>query len=477
MLLSLVTALAGGLAVAASSNSASGIPVTTVRGVNLGGWMVSEPWMMAAEWSRMGCGDQQSEFDCMKNNETAQEGFTSHYDTWITQADIKKIASMKLNTIRIPLGYWLVESTVDRTSEYFATGGFYYLRRLCNWAAEAGLHVILDFHGAPGAQTADNPFTGQYNDSPGFYSSYNYERGYQWFRNITEEVHTDPSFRNVFALEVLNEPLQDSSAVGDLVSEFYAYGVPVSKTLVCFQRLGMSSRLSGFLVVLRAPEDTSEVGEMVFLPDVRREQLAAALLFSDWGSGDANYALDAMTQVPTDVIYDGHDCACFPDSSISSLGLLAPPLHPDVKWSSAEVSRDGYMWYTCTQDLTAQASAPVIVGEWSLSVSDDYYVHELSNDADDAATWFNKWSSAQRIMFEKAGGWIFWTCAFILIDLALLLFVGGVALTTMQFFPAPAGKTDSLDDPRWDYQLAVKSGYIGEIASNFSTWACDGYTS
>ncbi|KAL8278485.1 hypothetical protein RQP46_009175 [Phenoliferia psychrophenolica] len=131
------------------------------------------------------------------------------------------MVSLGLNTVRVPLGYWIVESTVDRTSEYFSTGGFPYLRRLCGWAADEGLQVILDFHGAPGSQAVNNPFTGQYTSSPGFYTSYNYGRAYQWFKNITEEVHTDPSFRTVFALEALNEPTQGYEAVASLVSEFY----------------------------------------------------------------------------------------------------------------------------------------------------------------------------------------------------------------------------------------------------------------
>lgn len=65
-------------AVSAASNS---IPVGTVRGVNLGGLFVAEPWMMNTEWERMGCGAYKSEFDCMMSNSSAQAGEGFGHDT------------------------------------------------------------------------------------------------------------------------------------------------------------------------------------------------------------------------------------------------------------------------------------------------------------------------------------------------------------------------------------------------------------
>lgn len=34
----------------------------------------------------------------------------------------------------------------------------------------------MDLHGAPGAQVASNPDTGQYASTPGFFNQYNYGR-------------------------------------------------------------------------------------------------------------------------------------------------------------------------------------------------------------------------------------------------------------------------------------------------------------
>jgi hypothetical protein len=69
--------------------------------------------------------------------------------------------SYGLNTIRIPVGYWMDESLVYADSEHFPQGGLHYLSQLCGWASDAGFYIIIDMHGAPGAQVAANEDTGQ----------------------------------------------------------------------------------------------------------------------------------------------------------------------------------------------------------------------------------------------------------------------------------------------------------------------------
>jgi aryl-phospho-beta-D-glucosidase BglC (GH1 family) len=124
---------------------------------------VFEPWIAEAEWSNMGCGGQASEYDCVLalGQTAANAAFQGHWDTWITQADIAQMQSYGLNTIRIPVGYWMREDIVYADSEHFPQGGLTYLERLCGWASDAGFYIIIDLHGAPGAQYARNPDNGQ----------------------------------------------------------------------------------------------------------------------------------------------------------------------------------------------------------------------------------------------------------------------------------------------------------------------------
>jgi hypothetical protein len=134
-----------------------------IRGVNLGTLFVFEPWIANTQWSNMGCGSQKSEFDCVVHlgQAAANSAFQNHWNTWITQADITQMRNYGLNTIRIPVGYWMREDLVYSDSEHFPQGAFPYLQRLCGWASDAGMYIIIDLHGAPGGQTTENPFTGQ----------------------------------------------------------------------------------------------------------------------------------------------------------------------------------------------------------------------------------------------------------------------------------------------------------------------------
>ena len=139
-----------------------------IRGVNLGSMFVFEPWMASNEWNNMGCGPYKSEFDCVVGlgQDRANAAFQNHWNTWITQADIAQMKGYGINTIRIPLGYWLLETILYKDSEHFPQGAFPYLERVCEWAAQAGFYIILDLHGAPGAQQAQQPFTGQVSSQP-----------------------------------------------------------------------------------------------------------------------------------------------------------------------------------------------------------------------------------------------------------------------------------------------------------------------
>jgi glucan endo-1,6-beta-glucosidase len=138
-------------------------PSGKIRGVNLGSLFIIEPWMALTTWANMGCGDSRSEFDCVvKLGQTAaNSAFQTHWSQWITADDILTMAGYGLNTLRIPVGYWMDESLVDPDSEHFPQGGFKFLEQVCGWASDEGFYMIIDLHGAPGSQRAQKPSPGQ----------------------------------------------------------------------------------------------------------------------------------------------------------------------------------------------------------------------------------------------------------------------------------------------------------------------------
>lgn len=65
-----------------------------IRGVNLGGWLVLEPWMNWELVGNTGAPDQWT-FDQTDNAEAALQ---SHWGSWFNEADMARIASWGLNT-------------------------------------------------------------------------------------------------------------------------------------------------------------------------------------------------------------------------------------------------------------------------------------------------------------------------------------------------------------------------------------------
>ncbi|KAH8118016.1 glycoside hydrolase family 5 protein [Phellopilus nigrolimitatus] len=138
-----------------------------IRGVNLGGWFVLEPWITPSIFENTGNDDVVDEFTLgqLMNSSYAQEILQQHWASWITEDDFKAIAAAGLNHVRIPLGYWSVPVNGSASVSPYTPGAWPYLLQALNWAKNNSLHVIVDLHGAPGSQNGyDN--SGQRTNSP-----------------------------------------------------------------------------------------------------------------------------------------------------------------------------------------------------------------------------------------------------------------------------------------------------------------------
>ncbi|KAK0237033.1 exo-beta-1,3-glucanase [Armillaria nabsnona] len=141
-----------------------------VRGVNLGGWLVLEPWITPSLFENTGISAIVDEwtFCEYQDTDTARKVLTEHWNTWITEPDFADIAAAGLNHVRIPIGYWAFNATED---EPYIQGQVDYLRKALGWAAAHGLQVIVDLHGVPGSQNGfDN--SGRRMSYPGWHSDH-----------------------------------------------------------------------------------------------------------------------------------------------------------------------------------------------------------------------------------------------------------------------------------------------------------------
>ncbi|KFH43073.1 Glucan endo-1,6-beta-glucosidase B-like protein [Hapsidospora chrysogenum ATCC 11550] len=329
-----------------------------IRGVNLGSQFIIEPWMATDEWAGMGCGGRNDEWTCVEalGQDAADEAFRKHWDTWTTREDIDLIASLGLNTIRIPVGFWIREDLVN-DGEHYPRGGLEFLDRLVGWAKDAGLYVIMDLHGGPGSQTPNQQFTGHGVDYPEFYNQENYERALKFLEWMADRIHTNQAYYNVGMLQVMNEPVHSSeypSEAADMIAKFYPQA---------YERI-------------RAAEAKLNVADA--------DRLHIQYMGTAWGSGD-------------------------PTSSLPSTEGTAFDDHRYYRWDpSVERSKSGYINAACND----QREDGIIVGEWSLAVAEDVENNDefsIRNASQEQIEWYRGWWAAQVQAFERSGGWVFWT--------------------------------------------------------------------
>ena len=310
------------------------------------------------EFNSMGCGNQNDEWSCVQSlgQDAADSVFATHWDSWITQEDILEIASFGLNTVRVPVGFWIKEDLVQ-SNESFPRGALPYLDRLVEWCANAGLYVIMDLHAGPGGQAVDQQFAGHSVSTPGFFTPFNYERALQFMEWMTERIHTNPSYRNVGMLEVMNEPVQSwnyPAEAANMLQNYYPQA----------------------LTRIRAVEQILAVFPW--------RELHVQYMSTAWGSGDPTTYLNDTRSTS----YDDHRY---------------------LKWdSSVTATKEGYLQAACNDDR----GDDIVVGEWSIAVADDLGSSpefSIENATSSQIEWYQQFWATQVAAYEKSVGWVFWT--------------------------------------------------------------------
>ncbi|KAJ6119452.1 hypothetical protein N7523_003732 [Penicillium sp. IBT 18751x] len=121
-----------------------------VRGVNLGGWLVLEPWITPSIFDAAGDAAVDEWSLCeIYGADQCRAVLQEHWSTFITQDDFIQIAAVGMNHVRIPVGYWAL---TPLEGDPYVDGQLAYLDQAVDWARAAGIKVMVDLHGAPGSQ-------------------------------------------------------------------------------------------------------------------------------------------------------------------------------------------------------------------------------------------------------------------------------------------------------------------------------------
>ncbi|RPA96649.1 glycoside hydrolase [Choiromyces venosus 120613-1] len=130
---------------------------TPIRGVNLGGWLIIEPFITPSFFdaidSKFGVVD---EFTLSKHlgPTNAAKTIEKHYANFINETAFREIREAGLDHVRIPFGYWAI-MTLEGDS-FVPMISWRYLLRAIEYARKYGLRVKLDLHSVPGGANGWN---------------------------------------------------------------------------------------------------------------------------------------------------------------------------------------------------------------------------------------------------------------------------------------------------------------------------------
>lgn len=199
----------------------SGNPVV-LRGVNLGGWMVMEPWMTPADSS--GLADEYSiiqKLDSRFGVATEQSLIQTYRQAWMTTQDLDNIKAQGLNVVRVPVwwGDFYPLSALGTANPTLRSDAFTLLDALVQAASARGIYTVIDMHGVFGGQSTSDD-TGQQNQN-------------LYWNNPTDQAATTQMWSaiaahfkgnaGVAAYDLLNEPsgVSSTSTVWPVLNTLY----------------------------------------------------------------------------------------------------------------------------------------------------------------------------------------------------------------------------------------------------------------
>jgi hypothetical protein len=188
-----------------------------IKGMSVGNWLMPEGYMFKFERAKA---PRQIEavFARLIGDAAADRFWRTFRDTYVTAADIRFMASVGFNTVRVPLHWRLFVAPGE--PPVFAGDGYRLLDGVIGWARDTGMKVIIDLHAAPGGQTGIN-----HDDGPGlplmFYVPAHQALTVALWRHLAERYRDEPV---VLGYDLLNEPITpyaDTDYLNPRLEPFY----------------------------------------------------------------------------------------------------------------------------------------------------------------------------------------------------------------------------------------------------------------
>jgi len=186
----------------ASIVDAQGKPVH-LKGVNFGGWLMMEAYFMYSPNLPQKIFEKEFARQC--GEKALRELIGSFRDNFITEADVKQVASWGMNCIRLPFHYKVAEDPKAVS----------YLDQAIGWARKHKVYLILDMHAAYGAQNSDWHSDSLNGKAELWTKKSNRQKTYALWEKLADRYKDETI---IAGYDILNEAVLESA---DLLNEFY----------------------------------------------------------------------------------------------------------------------------------------------------------------------------------------------------------------------------------------------------------------
>lgn len=385
-----------------------------VRGVNIGGWLLAEPFIKPSLFDSTGDDRVVDEYTMGQYVGDACSRLESHWQSWITYDDFQQIRDAGLNHVRIPIGYWAID---DKHASYCKGSQVDRLADAVGWAQSLGIKVLIDLHGAPFSQNGfDNS---GHRGTVGWFNQQDYAtRAKNAISALAQRFTTSQYAGTVTAIQLLNEPLT-TSGPGNALDFTKAY-------------------YQDAYYAVRYAQGSNPTDVAVVIHDG----------FQDLSAWNGFMQPDTFQ----DVILDHHQYSVFENDQLA-------------------LSRQDRLNFFCelrSKIGSSQSNLRTIVGEWSNAITDcAKYLNgrgigsrydgtypgsskmgsckgltgSADNFSNDYKQYLKRVFDTQRNVYETGSGWIYWTW-----------------------------KTESADE--WSYQAGLQYGWITRNLNSKGSVGC-----
>lgn len=146
-----------------------------LRGHAPGGWMIQEPYMMELSGFTSSQHTIRAKIESVLGKENTEEFYRKWLENGFKREDVKLLAEMGFNSIRLPMHYNLftlpIEDEPVKGENTWLEGGFEMVDNVLEWCKEFKIYLILDMHGAPGGQGYDSAISDYDFNKPSLWES------------------------------------------------------------------------------------------------------------------------------------------------------------------------------------------------------------------------------------------------------------------------------------------------------------------